>query len=532
MRALSFLAPLAVAVLGGCSYSREVPPRNNGESKVLSFDGPTGVAPLGAARSVIVGRDTGGTQDCHLGSRSVAHAGLHPAGGSFNGPEHCAPVPTDSASYSLESAACDDDACTVTPDAASSQWLHVAATPAKVAAGERVEARLRVTLKSKTNGALYTDSFVVRFARAARIRVSNGTDSPLPLIMPMMPGVDLLMPNATVVDDGDKPLEVEPGTLVTTLTGECFTPESNDTYNRVYHSTRPGRATLKWELAGVITRSLDLEVVDPSTARSLAVLAPKSEYDRRGAEQDLDEALAIAEAPAVERLEGTAGHPIFGEVRVVLADGRMALVSVEQVETDRATEAKSWASEDAFRIYASGERRGCRLRHGESGEHVAAPSVQPRAVKAPARARSRGPGDHARVSNAPPGPSARSGAWGRDPAAMDVCSDAVRPRACHSSMNLPRKWPLGALFSAWPGPCIRAGHEDTVVSVVAARGRAGRLRCERCIVRRERRASEAGRGLDRAGRRRRVEHAREHRVAVRCAVGARAAVPDLSRERP
>ena len=354
MRALSLLASLATAAaFAGCSYSQEVAPRNNGESKVLSFEGPTGVAPLGAPRSVIVGRDTGGTQDCHLGSRSVAQAGLHPAGG-LNGPEHCEPVTKDASSYSVQSAACDDDGCTVTPDAASSQWLHVGATAAQVAAGARVEARLRVTLKSKTDGSLYTDSFVVRFARASRIRVTGGTRSLLPLITPMMPGVDLNLPTATVVDERDKPLQVEPGTLEPSFTGDSFTPESNDTYNTVYHSTRPGRSTLKWELAGVLTRSLDLEVVDPSTARALAILAPKSEQERRGAKPDLDAALAVPEAAAVERLEAAGGGRIFAEVRVVLADGRTALVNVDKVETDRATEAETFESDGALRLYRLG----------------------------------------------------------------------------------------------------------------------------------------------------------------------------------
>lgn len=358
MRALSsLLAALALAgPLGsaGCSVTEKVPAANNGESKVLSFDGPKGTSPLGASRLVLVGRDTGGTENCTIGSRSIAGGGLHPTGGSLSGPDHCGPVQKDAASYSLESAACDDDACTVTPDDASSLALHVAATTAGLAAGARVDARLRVTLKSKTDGALYTDSFVVRFARAARIRVANGIESPLPLLMPMMVGVTLNMPTATVVDGEGKALEVEPDTLVTTFPDALFTPHSASHYNTSYRATRPGRAALKWELPGIIARSLDIEVVDPSTARSLVILAPTSDAERRGRKQDLDDALATPEAPAAESLQGAAGRPIVGEVRVLLADGRTALADIDQAETDRATEAKCSPSEDAFELYRLG----------------------------------------------------------------------------------------------------------------------------------------------------------------------------------
>lgn len=85
-------------------------------------------------------------------------------------------------------------------------------------------ARLRVTLKNKADGALFSDSYVVRFARAARIQLRTGTDSPPPLVTPMMPGVELRMPEASVVDEDGKALEVESGTLVQTLDGDSFVP--------------------------------------------------------------------------------------------------------------------------------------------------------------------------------------------------------------------------------------------------------------------------------------------------------------------
>ncbi len=115
----------------------------------------------------------------------------------------------------------------------------------------------------------------------------------------------------------------------------------------------PARNT--WELAGVLTRSLDLEVVDPATARSLATLVSLSEKDRRANKQDVDDALAAPEVRAVDSLSDTAGRPIYVDVRVILADGRAALVNVERVETDRASEADTLVRDYEFELYRLGK---------------------------------------------------------------------------------------------------------------------------------------------------------------------------------
>lgn len=215
----------------------------------------------------------------------------------------------DAEAYTLESAACDADACTITPAPASAQSLQIAASPAAVAAGARVDARLRVTLKSRADGSLYAYTFVVRFARAARIRLVNGIDSPLPLLMPMLPGVELRMPQAIVVDGAGIPLEVEPGTLIEPSADDHFAPASDSSYDTRYHASRPGRARLTWELP------------------------------------------CRQPAPPAWR---TAGRRIVAEVRVLLADGRTALAALVQVETDRSGEAMCLPSESSFLLYRRG----------------------------------------------------------------------------------------------------------------------------------------------------------------------------------
>lgn len=359
------VALFAIALLGaaGCSlaYTKDVAPVANGEGNVLLFKGadPTkalaGVAPLGTTRTVLVTRDAGGTKECSVGQRSLGSGGIHPmGGGGLDDPEHCEPTNETEVDYAVESAACDEGACVVTTDPARSQLFHVGATAAQISAGAPVEARLRVTLKSLKDGSLYSDTFVLRFARAARIEVRNGIHSPLPLVTPMMPGVELVMPTATVLSAEDDALVLEPDALVMTFPAAIFASKSSDPYDPSWVAKAPGHATLTWELPGVIARSLDLEVVDPTRVRSLAVLGPEDERKRRYVAQTLDEALAIPEAPAVEKLAATAHRHIVGELRVVLEDGRTALVNVDRVETDHPAEAKSGVEEGAFRIYRLG----------------------------------------------------------------------------------------------------------------------------------------------------------------------------------
>ncbi len=319
---------LALVVLGalsafGCAYKRTESVSANGEDRVLYFTGVVGadlgVVPLGATRTVHVARLPGGQVDCHpLGIKGGVHTqgGGHPDLPSDTC-DTIPPEPTD-----VEAATCDDDACTVTWDTAKTGiTLHVTAK-------EEKSTHLRVTLKSTKDGALYSDAIAVRFAPAKRVRLRGRPRDLLPLRTPVLPGVAVDYPEADVVDANDEPMSLDEGALERSLRGTGWEPGE---YEGLVAKTA-GHGTMHWEVPGIISRDLDLEIVDPSSAVALEIgpLETAPAYDDPAV--DLDTAPAVEATPidAVELASSRAPVATF-PTRAVLSDGRRALPAIDRV---------------------------------------------------------------------------------------------------------------------------------------------------------------------------------------------------------
>jgi DNA-binding transcriptional regulator YdaS (Cro superfamily) len=327
------LLGLAMLLSTGCAYERTQDTTANGAAGQLEFleayRGDLGVVPIGATRTVHVERLPGGTITCHtMGIRSrQAPGGVRALGGS--GPsDTCDTIGGDS--VELVSASCDDDACTVTPVAASrsdSVVLHVTGANAATT-------RLDVSLRSTKDGSIHTDAIGIRFAKAARVRLDVAPRDLPALLGPVLPGTPITLPWAKLVDADGTEMSLDDDAIVASLEGDAVAPDS---YGIALVASAPGHATASWEVPGVIRRAIDLEVVDASQARSIVVSDSASDVSLSMDSVDLDDATAPALTPLSKvRVESSRSLFETFPTRVVLADGRRALAPLDAVSIEPA----------------------------------------------------------------------------------------------------------------------------------------------------------------------------------------------------
>jgi hypothetical protein len=339
------LAPLLLVV--ACSYSKNVGVSANGSENQLYFSqvysADLGVVPVGVSRTVTVSRSSGGSVECHgLGTGStqgdLSSQTVRPSGGSINLPaDTCGSIAPEH--ITLESATCDDDACTVTSeDNGTSVTLHVASKSKDARA-----TRLHVALKSTKDATAWHDSIAVSFAPAARIELTGSFRDLAALRLPILPGVVFGAPPARVVDANGQPMSIDDDTLkATSVTNGVFDEAEDTSIFGSFIAKKPGKGALKWELAGAIAREVEIEVVDRAEARMIALFPPFVAKDAtRELSLDLDDLTAETLSPkdALETVAFTtsAGASSTFSTRVRLADGRAALAPIDSVTVEPAT---------------------------------------------------------------------------------------------------------------------------------------------------------------------------------------------------
>jgi hypothetical protein len=332
---------LASLLLPACSYSKNLPASTNGSEGVLFFSeviaANLGVVPVGVSRTVIVWRNSGGTVECHgLGTGSAGDVSIQGGGHPDLPSDKCGTIAAEQ--VTLESATCDDDACTITSeDKGNIVVLHVTAKSKEAKAS-----RLHVALKKASDATVWRDSIAVAFAPADRIELRGSFDDLAPLRLPILSGVVFSLPIARVVDANDQPMSIDDDTLKETFTGNGVI-EDNDavTYSPTVIAKKPGKASVKWELPGAIERVIDLEVVDRTEARSVALFAAPVSKDPAALSTDLDTLTAETLSPkdGLETIAFTtyAGARETYATRVRLADGRSALAPIDTVTVEPAT---------------------------------------------------------------------------------------------------------------------------------------------------------------------------------------------------
>ena len=341
---LHFLPLLAPLALAACSYSKNVPASTNGSEHVLFFSQVTaanlGVVPIGVSRTVTVWRNSGGTVECHgLGTGSAGDVSIQSGGHPDLPSDKCGSIAAEQ--VTLESATCDDDACSVTSeDKGSTVVLHITAKSKEAKAS-----RLHVALKKASDAAtVWHDSIAVSFAPADRIELTGSFGDLAVLRLPMLTGVTFTPPFARVVDANDKEMSIDDDALKETSNDNGVIAENPDTYSLNLIAKKPGKASMKWELPGAIERTVEIEVVDRAEARSIALFAATVSKDPAARSVDLD-TLTAEELSPKDGLESIAFTTYAGassaySTRVRLADGRSALAPIDGVTVEPATLAR------------------------------------------------------------------------------------------------------------------------------------------------------------------------------------------------
>jgi hypothetical protein len=323
--------------LAACTYSRHEGVLANGANSELYFASTSDlVSPsaVGARRTFGVARYSATTVDCHrMGTAHAATGGtIEPRGFTFP-PDSCAERSPDP--ITLLSASCDSDACVVVPEAvAGGIALHV---EGKIAGATR----LLVSVKA-ADGTVYQDSLEISFAIAARIRLAALESALVAMRLPALPGLEVAMPRAWLVDASGHALVLDEGALESTVEGTAYVPSSASPSSVI--ATVPGHTTLRWRVPSLIERTLDLEVVAPSEARALFVYAtpPTSDAPLEGdpADSTADPGTAGGRVTSLQTAADSYLTTTF-PVRVSLADGRVALAPVASVQVAPATLAKA-----------------------------------------------------------------------------------------------------------------------------------------------------------------------------------------------
>jgi hypothetical protein len=358
-RALRFAAVVLVPLLVGCSYTRHEGVMANGATSQLYFSGSSrlDLLAVGYAATVTVQRYGPSDVPCTglgLHKNGVASGGIRIQGGSLPDPDHCDGRPSDA--VTLVSASCTDDTCSVTTDTTDPRAVTITVTGARAGTGH-----LAVSLKSGADGNTYEDDIPLRFEVAARIRLAADPRELAAMTGPVLPGVAITKPRASVVDAADELLEVGDTALIATTDGDAFADTQEYPPFKAQHA---GHTVLRWSYTGVADRTIDLEVVDPSEARALFVYAPlpPAPSGISSTTSDVDPADAPpAGEPAsgritsIELVENDYGTFPF---RVRLVDGRFAVATVEDPELTPAALGSTLAGLDLSAFDLEGKSAG------------------------------------------------------------------------------------------------------------------------------------------------------------------------------
>ena len=305
-----FLLVLVAGASSGCkdAYDQHRDRVGNGEKGVLFFDqiehADIGTVPSGWVRTVTFRSypETDVRCDADLRAR-------------------CDQVQEEK--VTVVSAACDGEACAIGEDSIGASGF------VRFSSDEPGDTRLTITVRREADGSLLTDSLLVRFAPAKRIRLqSSARDLPL-LYHPLAPGLVLEAPAAEVVDGDDRAMSIGAGALVFTVTGSALAERDGQAGS--YESAFPGRSTFRWSLPGVIERHLDIDVIAPADVTSLFALPPL-EADQKQLDHDTpdvrDEPSPLEELTIPAR-EGQASLRVRGR----LSNGATAIVAPTDART-------------------------------------------------------------------------------------------------------------------------------------------------------------------------------------------------------
>jgi hypothetical protein len=321
---------LLLSTLAGCSYTHHQGVEANGASSQLYFSGAGGssssgdLLAVGYAAKVVVQRHSAGDVPCNgigLHKNDVTSGGVHLQGGSIPDPDHCGSLAADV--VTLVSAACADDTCSVTSDVSDPRAVTLTVTGLHAGSSSLV-----VSLKS-SDGNTYADSVPLRFSTPARIRLSADARETSAMNAPVLPGVAITKPTASVIDADGQRLVIDDVALVASTEGDAFV---ESTEYPPFVAAHAGHSVLRWRYPGVPDRALDLEVVDPSEAHALFVYAPLTDAST-GYQGSVDpESAPPAGEPASGRITSIEVFAYdYGTfpIRVKLADGRFALAKLD-----------------------------------------------------------------------------------------------------------------------------------------------------------------------------------------------------------
>jgi hypothetical protein len=315
MRACISAVLLSVGITG-CPQNDGGP--RNGVDRVLyfsdvDFKSDLGGVALGVIRRVTVQRYIGGTRVCEP---SLSHGGGDCSGGA------------EQDLVTLESARCESFECKV-------ELGREGDTPVvRFSSSTAGKTRLRVNVKSKDDGETYSDAIEVRFAEAKRIALrSAGEGSFLPLAMPVYRGLEFGAPLAEIQDADREWLKIDRG----------YVPMKTDGASVSVSGARLltiglGVTKLTWEVEGVISRTVEIDVIEPAAEQSLVVIAARAPgsllLDRKRA-PDFDDFLPVLDAPPPSVFEHDSKAFSVGDQPMVFArlvDGRRAVVPLVKAE--------------------------------------------------------------------------------------------------------------------------------------------------------------------------------------------------------
>ena len=338
-RPLAFLLPmtgLALAPGAGCVYHPRVGVTANGGENNLEFSrsesgSVTSPIAVGTPLELTVARYGAGTLHCTgLGGavNSVRGAGVRIQGGSID-TEHCDPQLAEDAS--LVSAACDDaSVCTVATDVRNPKSIAM-----NVTSGRPGTTRVAVSLK--VGGDVIHDYITLRFEAPIRIRVGVDPRDLAATMNPTLPGISITPPRAWVVDATANELEIAEGSLSASTEGDAYVLRGDiaTTEYQTFEATRPGHTKLHYTYGALPTRTLDVEVVDPASARTLVLYAPLPEVAMTGRVEKLDPDDFHADPDLASgrtaEIKAFVGSLLTMPARVLLKDGRMALAPLSAV---------------------------------------------------------------------------------------------------------------------------------------------------------------------------------------------------------
>jgi hypothetical protein len=322
-------ALLVLPGLAGCNYTAHAGVMANGEENRLQFSRypSTLKTPLavGYALDVAVSRFSASDLDCKgLGLRSAgpSSGGLHLQGGSLPDTDHCSAQQADVVSF--VSATCDDDLCTIAPDTSSPKGVGLKVT------GKRAgTTRLVVTLKS--GDTVFEDYVTLHFEVPTGIYLAMRPSQVAAAKVPVLPGIEVTLPRATVRDANGEELEIDDSLLVFASEGDAYDVSE---YATSFVAKKPGHTTLRYTYEALPVRTVDLEVVDPADARALFLYAPlpraKDPYGYVDpAELAADPGIASGRVTSVSVALRTAATFV---ARVSLVDGRSAIAPLTTVE--------------------------------------------------------------------------------------------------------------------------------------------------------------------------------------------------------